>query len=440
MKTKSTIAIVTVGAYLTVPLLSYADCYSVYTNATAACSTAQNNTDNAAYNTYIAACQNAQNAYNTTINQDAIAQVLAQQICLTTLYTFTGDPQVFNDYGSCGSALTAADQAADDAYYQAVTSCGTNSQCLCRAVTTRDYSKAFAADVAAKCGNDAYNVYSQCVANSTAVQNQSDRSANAVFINSSGVAYATYERTVITSDDYTAPVCNQQAATANANCWLGVDKQQNPQNTCPDNCAIAQNNAYLAAYVAYMNSTGPAYAQYYYDNIMCGVTQSHDDQVSYAQAEYTIEVAYATYVYNQMLASILCQYTVSIDASQHDRDVNLCACNSTDDSQYNSCVATANATQIANDKNALAAYNQKAATPPSNPTGDNWNTWNQAVTTANNALQAAYAAHLLTEKTCLQNTQNSYDAVCNSAGTAYNNARYAADQAYQSCLRGCNQE
>ena len=416
-----------------------ASCYSTYTNATTACSTAQNNTDTAAYNTYSANYQNAQNTYNSTVAQDAVAQALTQATCLSTLYTFTGNPQVFNDVGSCGSAVVAADQTADNNYSQAITACGTNDQCKCRAVVARDYSKASAADVGVKCGNDAQNVYNQCVNNSTAVQNRSDRNANATFINSSGVAYATYAKTIATSDNYTAPVCNQNASTAYANCSLDVDCGQTPANCCADGCAKTDNSDCFAAYTAYMNSVGPAYAQYQYDSIMCGVTQNHDDYACYAQYGYDIDMANATYDYNRTVAWNIYQYTTSIDADQHTRDVSLCACNSTNDSQYNSCVATANATQVANDNNALAAYNQKNNVPPTTPTGDNWNTWNQAYTNAVNSLNAAYATHLLTEQTCAQNTSNTYDAICNSAGTAYNNAFNAADQKYQNCLKGCNQ-
>jgi len=420
-----------IGVNLVIPPSAQADCYSIYTNAMAGCSTAENERDNAALNIYIARYQNAQNTCNSTVNQDAIAQALAQQTCLNTLYTFTGNPQVFNDLGSCGSAVVAADQAADDAYGQAVTACGTNNQCVCQAVTARNFSKAYAADVGMKCGNDAQNVYNnQCVANSIAVQHQNDGLASAVFINTYGDAYATYEETVALSDHYTAPLCSYPAVTEYANCSLG--------NSCADGCAKTEDNDYLAAEIAFLNSVGPAYAQYIHDGFICSFTQSHDDYVSDVQHGYAIDIANATYNYNQMVAWNLYLYTTSIDADQHTRDVNLCVCNSTSDSQYNSCVATANATQTANDNNALAAYNQKANVPPTTPTGDNWNTLNQAITTADNVLQAAHATHLLAEQTCVQNTQNTYNAICNSAGTAFNNALNAVDQKYQNCLKGCN--
>jgi hypothetical protein len=167
---------------------------------------------------------------------------------------------------------------------------------------------------------------------------------------------------------------------------------------------------------------------------MCYYTQQHDDEASYAQWIYADGTANATYTYSQTLAWNLYQYTTSIDADAQARDVALCGCNSTTQTQYDSCVATANATQAASDNTALAAYNQKA-----NPTGDNWNVWNSAITVANNTLNAAYATHLLTQQTCVQNTQNTVNAAYNSANTAYNNAMNAASTAYNNCLNGCNQ-
>ena len=430
MKMKSTFATLAIGACLTVPLLSYADCYSVYTNATAACDTAEQNTDTTAWNTYNALDANAWNTYNTTVAQDVITQTTAQAVCLSTYYLATGDPNVFNDVGTCGAALVAADTVADNTYQQAVTACGTNEQCICRAVTARDYSKNSASDAAWQCQQDHLNTYNQCVANSQATQHQGDRTAYAAYITSGGTAQANCYKTLL-SAIWTASRCNNQASTAYANCQL------NP-NDCSDKCKIDQNNDHLSAYNAFVDSYAPAAAQYEYDSMMCSVTQNHDDQVSYAQWGYTTDTANATFSYNQTLAWNLEQYTFLIDIDQKKRDEDLCTCNYTDDTHYNLCIATAEAAKTAADGNAVAAYQQKHNVPPANPTGDNWNTWNAAITDANTTLQAAYASHLLTEQTCVQNAANIANADYNSATRAYNNAINAADTKYNNCLQGCN--
>jgi len=431
-------AIIIFGASCITPMSTQADCGSTYTAAMAQCSTDQQNRDNLAYNTYVASYWNAQNTYTNTVNQDAIAQALAQQTALNTFYTFVGNPQVFNDIGSCGSADVAATKTAVDTYNQAVVACGTNTQCVCQAGAACIYSEATAEDQATKCANDAQNTYNQSVANATATQNQNDRQANAAFINGSGTANATYVQSGIMSDNYTAPLCGAQAGTTCANCELDADCSQNPGNCCVDGCEKTYNNNCLSAYTAYVNSVGPADAQNNHDQIMWRVTQSHDDWVSYAQQEYTIDVANATYQYNQTLAWNIYQYTTSVAAEEWNKDVSLCGCNSTSDSQYNACVATANATQTATDNNAQAAYNQQANVPPATPTGNNWNTWNSTVTTATNALQAAYTTHALTEQTCVQNAQNTFNAVYKSGVTAYNNTCAAAYQSWTNCCNGCN--
>jgi hypothetical protein len=437
MKLRAIFATLTLGAYFVAPQI-YADCGSTYTSATTACSTAQQNTDNAAWNTYVATEQNDWNTYNTTVSQDAITQANTQSGCLSAYYVLTGNPNVFNDVGTCGAAVVAADTTADNTYSQTITACGANEQCICKAGPARDYTKAAALAVGTKCANDAANTYNQCVANSSVTQNQNDTLAYAAYIIGAGTAQANYDKTVTLSDSFTVALCNDQAWTAYANCLDDADCSKIPADCCADGCAKTLQSATLNAYTAFVNSYGPAAAQYAYDNDMCYYTQQHDDNVSYAQWIYATGTANATYNYNQTLAWNLYQYTTSIDADAQTRDVALCSCTSTTQTQYDSCVATANATKTASDNNALAAYNQKANVPPANPTGDNWNTWNSAITIANNTLQAAYATHLLTQQTCVQNTQNTVMAAYNSANTAYNNAVNAANQAYSNCLKGCS--
>src|ERR1700722_18116316 len=101
MQLRAIFTILALGAYFAVPQLTLADCGSTYNSAATACSTAQQNTDNAAWNAYVATEQNAWNNYNTTVNQDAITQANTQSGCLSTYYVATGDPNVFNDVGTC---------------------------------------------------------------------------------------------------------------------------------------------------------------------------------------------------------------------------------------------------------------------------------------------------------------------------------------------------
>lgn len=189
-----------VASCLVIPTTTFADCYSTYTNAANACATGQTTRDNAAAATYFASFLNAQNTYTNKVNLDAIAALLAQQNCLTNLYIKVGDPNVFNDVGTCGNAAISANTAADNAYNTAVATCAQNyptnqtayDKCVCQAVAPRDFSKNSAMATATKCAGDAQNTYNnQCMTTASAVQNRDDRQANAQFTDDSGLALAT---------------------------------------------------------------------------------------------------------------------------------------------------------------------------------------------------------------------------------------------------------
>lgn len=431
-----------------IPMTTFADCSSTYTSAANACATAQANRDNAASATYFASFLNAQNTYNSKVSQDVVAAALAQQNCLGPLYTSVGDPNVYMDVGTCGNAKKAADVAADNAYNTAVAACDQNyptdqaahDKCVCQAVAARDYSKNSATATATKCAGDAYNTYNNsCMTSASAVQSRDDRQANSQFTHDAGLALATYYKTTVQSG-YTRQLCDAQAANAYYNCTLDLDCSQHSANCCVDNCGKQDNNATLAAQTAWVNAVGPADAQRNYDLTMCDTTQGRDDQASYATGQYTIDLANAKYNFDQTTAYNVYQYATGMADAQYTKDTSLCACNSKDQNQYDDCVATANTAKAGAYSNALAAYRQKANGQYDNPVGENWTTWNQAVTSANNTLQAAYATHQLTAQTCRQNAQNTFDAVSTAADAAWNNAAAAADQAYQNCLNGCNHQ
>jgi hypothetical protein len=435
---KNIVTLFLAGISLVASTFVKADCLGTYTDATLTCSTTESNVDNTAYNVYWASYTNAQNTDSETVAQDALTQANIAEGCLTALYTFTGNPAVFNDVGSCGNAVVVQDQAAVNAYNSAVVACGTNNRCLCTAATTETFAEAAAGNLGAKCSSDAQNTYNnQCVPNSVASQNQSDGQALETYYGAVGTAQATYDQTVDVDDNDTTPLCNQTASTAYANCLLAEDCSTNKANCCADGCNETFNNQWQAGYAAFMNTTASAYGTYVYKTDMCGTTQSEQDQAAYTLNAYTLAEANITYNFSQTAAWNLYQYTTSMNTASNIMAGNNCACTATNDSQYNGCVAAANAVLVSNNNNALTAYNAVANVPPAAPTGTDWNTWNATTTNANNTLQTTLASDSLTEQTNSQNALNTYNAILNSAETTLNTAWDRANLSFASCMKGC---
>ncbi|HPY30669.1 MAG: hypothetical protein BWY57_02832 [Betaproteobacteria bacterium ADurb.Bin341] len=430
-----------------IPAASAADCYRIYTNAANVCAIAQTNRDNGATTMYNASVTNAQMTATNKVNQNAIAAALAEQTCQTNLNMSVGDPNVSLDVGTCGNDALAANTAADSAYNTAVATCNqlyptdqtARVKCICQAAATREHSKGSALAGSIRCAADAYNKYNNsCMAAANALQNKDNRLANAQFAYDEGLALATY-RKVTEQSRYTRLQCDAQAHTVYQNCLLGLGCSQNSANCCAANCNKELNNAIMAALAAWYNTVGPAAAQAEYDLVMCNTTQTRNDQVSYANGQYAIDLAYAKYVFDQESAWNIYMYARAMADAQCTKDTALCGCNNTDPNQYYACVATANAAQAGAYASAFVVYQRKTNGQYCTPVGENWTAWNQSVTNANAAIMAAYASHMLTARTCGTNAETIFNAVLEAADEAYNRVASAAYEALQRCLEDCEQ-
>lgn len=429
-------------------------CYQTYTNATTACSTAQQNTDNAAWNSWDADNNRATTTLNSTLAQDWT--------------NFNNSViQCHIDYSNhivtCRAAYNIATAAAWNIESNQLAACQAQYSdtdpllyvCVCPDIAAYNYANAVAYANWDSCSWIVGETYAaidypwvgwdhNCSSAAAAIKSEDDSAANAGYNFTIGAADAICDATRTLSDNFTAPLCNAQAACNYNNCLLDVDCGQTPANCCNDGCAKTWNNSLQSAYSTYMNRVGPATYTYTFKIEMCPVDQQSKDATAQYSAQFTIDQAFIKRDLDLDEASRKNRISHEMDAATANDTIAICACNSggdTSDTQYVACAAQAIATQTNNDASASAAYNQVWGYVDSGGNYVKGSAYAAYDTTHSNALataQAAYTADYSQMTNCLATTQSTLQSVTDSANTQYNNSAYSAWQALVNCLQGCN--
>jgi len=446
MKTKIVLAaIVALGSVICSSSMfanAFDDCLNAYTNRTAQCDTARQTRDDAAYAIYNPAFDAAESNYNTTLINDMITDTNAEHNCDLTLWGKIGDPTVEGDTGSCGATYSSHTNSIQTNYESDLGTC-TNTytdptalaKCVCEKTAIRDYFLRSTEDGYWDCKQTAQNEHdNKCITDAKNVQTRDDLNALSLFWQQAGDAEATLQQS-LKSSSWAWIQCDVYAYYSYANCTLRADCAANPPNCCQDNCSILYNGYVQGANTAYNSKVGPAEAQEVHDIVICNYTQTKDDYASYAAQGYILNQSTAKYNHDQMADYIDYVGAVNENNSDAQNTIDNCNCDELDPS-----VCVSNAMAIANAKNATATSNYLAKVngPNDNPVGSNWSMWYQTTTNANEELQREYQQHAAAKTACVNSKQQTFQAILDSASTAYNTAMAAAEDKYESCLeRSC---
>ncbi|HWC60421.1 MAG TPA: hypothetical protein VHC44_12065 [Verrucomicrobiae bacterium] len=416
-------------------------CDNTYNSSSTQCTTTQNNNDGIALDAETTAQENAFSNYLAQVKLDALSQSNTAYICQTTLWNAIGNPAIQNDFGSCGAALIVGKAGANSNYTAQLFTCASSpnpTQCGCVAEATLTLNLAVADAQYNKCKADANaNCNDTCVPNSSSLQAQQDGDASAAYGLTYDTAAANYTKTTVL-DSYTASVCQNNASSVKAICYLNADCKATPANCCSDNANITYDNTMQTAFASQQNAIGAADSTYQYTVKMCNAAQTHDDAIANDLEVYTVDIAAHTKTLAIDLAQNIFTLSVAQNEAQYNADYQTCACNfPTNMDKQITCQAAALVKEAGSLNLATNALHSVVNEPPVVPVGTAYNTYWNTYMAATNTLALTIAHDFVTQSNCLASALHTWTNTYNAQVTAYNNTQAAAAATKQRQLNAC---
>lgn len=252
---------------------------------------------------------------------------------LSNLHDKIGDPSIPNDVGTCDDAATSAMEQPNSGYATAQSDCqaahpGNQNDyqaCICAPEAEHNYSGAAAQAGLTRCEADANTDYSYGSSIADTDYSVDSEKVRANFWYTAGEADADLRQTLALSEYFTL-LCVLSENVFTANCTLLEDCQAHPSNCCADSCAIADNIATFNITADFFEAVVPADAERTHKVLMCGVTQTRDDILRYA--DYIENYGYGAAKYNKDTSKAGSEKAYSNSMAEHlfAKEDALCLC------------------------------------------------------------------------------------------------------------------